>query len=65
MNIHEYQAKELMRKHGIATLSRGGVAFSVDEALSAVKELGEVFGLLKLKFMQVDEVKLVALRSPS
>ena len=39
MNIHEYQAKELMRKFDISTL-RGKVAFSVDEAVSAAKELG-------------------------
>ena len=46
MNIHEYQAKELMRKHGIATL-RGKVAFSVDEALSAAKELGGSIWVVK------------------
>ena len=34
MNVHEYQAKELMRKFGIKVLS-GHVAKSVDEAVSA------------------------------
>lgn len=38
MNIHEYQAKELMRKFGIATLA-GGVAKTVDEALEVAKGL--------------------------
>ncbi len=39
MNIHEYQAKELFRKEGIPT-PRGKVAFTVDEAVAAAKELG-------------------------
>ena len=39
MNIHEYQAKELLKKHNIKTL-RGQVAKSVDEAVSAAKDLG-------------------------
>lgn len=39
MNIHEYQAKELLRKFGVATL-KGKVAFSPDEAVTAAKEMG-------------------------
>lgn len=39
MNVHEYQAKELMREFGIATL-RGKVAKSVEDATAAAKELG-------------------------
>lgn len=39
MNIHEYQAKELFRKEGIPT-PKGKVAFTVDEAVAAAKELG-------------------------
>ena len=46
MNIHEYQAKELMRKFDISTL-RGKVAFSVDEAVSAAKELGGSIWVVK------------------
>jgi len=38
MNIHEYQAKELLRKFGVATL-KGRVAFTADEAVSAAKEI--------------------------
>ena len=39
MNIHEYQAKELLRGFGVAT-GRGIPAFSVDEAVKAVEALG-------------------------
>jgi succinyl-CoA synthetase beta subunit len=39
MNIHEYQAKELLRRYGVTT-PRGQVAFSVDEALAAAQSLG-------------------------
>src|SRR6202521_5551203 len=39
MNIHEYKAKELFRKYGVAT-PRGIPAFSVDEAVGAAKTLG-------------------------
>lgn len=39
MNIHEYQAKDLMRPFGIALL-KGSVADSVDGAVEAAKKLG-------------------------
>jgi len=39
MNIHEYQAKEILRKYGVAVL-KGKVAFTPDEAEAAAKELG-------------------------
>ncbi|MEK6625942.1 MAG: ADP-forming succinate--CoA ligase subunit beta [Bdellovibrionota bacterium] len=39
MNVHEYQAKELMRKFGIKVL-RGKVAKSVGEAVEGAKALG-------------------------
>ncbi|QOJ19293.1 MAG: ADP-forming succinate--CoA ligase subunit beta [Gammaproteobacteria bacterium] len=39
MKIHEYQAKEILRKYGVAT-PQGIACFSVDEALSAAKQLG-------------------------
>ena len=39
MNIHEYQAKELLRNYGVAT-PRGQVAFSVDEAMATAQTLG-------------------------
>ena len=39
MNIHEYQAKAVLREFGVPT-SRGIPAFSVDEAVKAANELG-------------------------
>ncbi|MFA6237470.1 MAG: ADP-forming succinate--CoA ligase subunit beta [Bacteriovorax sp.] len=39
MNVHEYQAKELMRKFGIKVLN-GQVAKSVDEAVAGATKLG-------------------------
>ena len=39
MNIHEHQAKALLAEYGVS-VPRGQAAFSVDEAVSAAKELG-------------------------
>src|SRR6266571_5285410 len=39
MKIHEYQAKEILRKYGVAT-PRGVPCFSVEEAVAAARELG-------------------------
>ena len=39
MNIHEYQAKELLRKFGVA-VPKGGVAYTADEAVKVAEELG-------------------------
>ncbi|MEK3989556.1 MULTISPECIES: ADP-forming succinate--CoA ligase subunit beta [Robertmurraya] len=39
MNIHEYQGKEILRKYGVA-VPNGKVAFTVEEAVEAAKELG-------------------------
>ena len=39
MKIHEYQAKEILRKYGVAT-PRGIPCFSVDEAVAAAQKLG-------------------------
>ncbi len=39
MNIHEYQAKELLQKFGVAT-TRGKVASTPDEAEAVARELG-------------------------
>jgi succinyl-CoA synthetase beta subunit len=39
MKIHEYQAKEILRKYGVAT-PRGVPCFSVDEAVKAARDLG-------------------------
>src|SRR3977135_4374463 len=39
MKIHEYQAKEVLRKYGVVT-PRGVACFSVDEAVKAAESLG-------------------------
>jgi succinyl-CoA synthetase beta subunit len=46
VNIHEYQAKELFRKEGIPT-PKGKVAFTVEEAVAAAKELGTPVTVVK------------------
>ncbi|MBX6368725.1 MAG: ADP-forming succinate--CoA ligase subunit beta [Rhodospirillales bacterium] len=39
MNIHEYQAKSLLKKYGVA-VPRGGVAYTAEEAGKVAQELG-------------------------
>lgn len=39
MNIHEYQGKEILKSFGVS-VPNGKVAFTVEEAVSAAKELG-------------------------
>ena len=39
MNVHEYQAKELLRGYGVA-VPRGAPALTVDEAVAAAKAIG-------------------------
>jgi succinyl-CoA synthetase beta subunit len=46
MNIHEYQAKELLEKFGVAT-TRGQVASTPDEAEAIARELGNVGVVVK------------------
>jgi succinyl-CoA synthetase beta subunit len=46
MNIHEYQAKDLLRKFGVA-VPRGKVAYTSAEAEAAAKELGGAVWVVK------------------
>ena len=46
MNIHEYQAKELLQKFDVAT-TRGRVATTLDEAEQISRELGDVEVVVK------------------
>jgi succinyl-CoA synthetase beta subunit len=46
MKIHEYQAKELLRKYGVAT-PRGSACFSVPEAVEAGRKLGGPIWVVK------------------
>ena len=43
MNIHEYQAKAVLREFGVP-VPRGLPAFSVEEAVKAANELGGPVG---------------------
>jgi succinyl-CoA synthetase beta subunit len=46
MNIHEYQAKEILRKFGVPC-SPGIAAFTVDEAVEAAKNLNHPLYVVK------------------
>ncbi|WP_058307829.1 ADP-forming succinate--CoA ligase subunit beta [Gracilibacillus massiliensis] len=46
MNIHEYQGKEILRSYGVA-VPNGKVAYTVDEAVEAAKELGTKVSVVK------------------
>ncbi|GAM12544.1 ADP-forming succinate--CoA ligase subunit beta [Mesobacillus selenatarsenatis] len=46
MNVHEYQGKEILRKYGVK-VPNGKVAFTVDEAVDAAKELGSSVVVVK------------------
>ena len=46
MNIHEYQAKDILRKYGVAVLD-GRVATTPDEAEAAARELGGTVCVVK------------------
>src|SRR5262245_63369652 len=46
MNIHEYQAKELLRQFGVPT-GRGLPAFTVDEAVAAAEKLASPVFVVK------------------
>jgi succinyl-CoA synthetase beta subunit len=46
MNIHEYQAKALLREYGVSVL-RGAVAYTPEEAEGAARELGGPLWVVK------------------
>ncbi|OCA85456.1 succinate--CoA ligase subunit beta [Bacillus sp. FJAT-27225] len=46
MNIHEYQGKEILREYGVA-VPNGKVAFTVEEAVEAARELGSQVCVVK------------------
>jgi succinyl-CoA synthetase beta subunit len=39
MNVHEYQAKEILKKYGVA-VPKGGIAVTPEEAVNVARELG-------------------------
>ncbi len=46
MNIHEYQAKQLLAKYGVA-VPRGHVAYTAEEAVTAAQKLGSKVTVVK------------------
>ncbi|MFA6849843.1 MAG: ADP-forming succinate--CoA ligase subunit beta [Selenomonadaceae bacterium] len=73
MNIHEYQSKQILRSYGV-NVPNGKPAFSVEEAVSAAKELGSKVCVVKAQIhaggrgkaggvklaKSIDEVKMYA-----
>ena len=63
MNIHEYQAKQLLSKYGVP-LARGGVAFTAEEAEKVAADIGGTGWAVKAQILAGDRgraggVKLV------
>ena len=50
MNIHEYQAKEVLKKYGVATL-KGHVVNSPEEAVAAAKAMGGAIWVVKAQIL--------------
>lgn len=46
MNIHEYQAKDVLKRYGVV-VPQGKVAFTVEEAVQAAKEIGSDVTVVK------------------
>jgi succinyl-CoA synthetase beta subunit len=61
MNIHEYQAKQVLKKYGVPT-SHGVVALKADDIDDLLNNFNADLMSLKPKFTQVEEVKLGELK---
>ena len=59
MNIHEHQAKEILKSFG-APVAKGVAIFSIDEAETAIASLPGQSGWLKAKFMPAGAVKAIS-----
>jgi hypothetical protein len=53
LNIHEYQSKELMRRHGLS-VQRGDVAATPEEAKAVADKLAQDAGAKKLSELDLD-----------
>ena len=53
MNLHEYQGKEILSKHGVR-VQRGYLAHTVEESISSAKK---IYNLTKIQLNQVYENK--------
>ena len=63
MKIHEYQAKELLKKYGVA-VPRGIVARSPEEAYHAAKELGTEVVVSRHRYTRAAAARAAASRLP-
>ena len=61
MNVHEYQAKELLKARGIPVLN-GGVAYTAEEALEVAKKLPGPVYVVKAQIMPVAAARAAASR---
>ena len=59
MNIHEYQAKGVLRDFGVP-VPRGIPAFSADEAVKAANDLGEEYGIDRFAKRVLDGIHMPA-----
>ena len=53
MNIHEYQAKQLLAKYDVL-LARGGVAFTAEEAEKVAADIGGTGWAVKAQILAGD-----------
>ena len=63
MNIHEYQAKALLKRYGVV-VPRGGVAFSPAEAEKVANELGGPVWVVSLRSTRAAEAPAVSRTIP-
>ena len=61
MNIHEHQAKQILKKYG-ASVPEGVFALTVDELVEKAKSLNTKKYVLKAQYMLVEEEKQEELR---
>ncbi len=61
MDIHEYQAKEILSGYGVP-VGVGGLAYSPEQAAYRAQEIGGKSGLLKRKSILAHVVKQVVLK---
>ena len=57
MDIHEYQAKEILSSFGV-TIPRGGIVYSPENAENKAREIGGSRWVVKHKFILVQEERL-------
>ena len=64
MNIHEYQAKEVLRAYGVATL-KGTMATNTEDAVKAAKDMGGSIWVVKAQIHAGGRGKAAVLNWPN